>query len=58
MDFIERWLGISPDGGNGTLELLLVTAFVAGIIILAGRRKVIAFARHHIAQDRNFRNGD
>lgn len=26
MDFIERIFGISPDGGNGSLELLLVLA--------------------------------
>lgn len=24
MDWLERWLGMSPDGGNGSLELLLV----------------------------------
>ena len=24
MDFVERLFGISPDGGDGTLELLLI----------------------------------
>jgi len=24
MDFIERWFGISPDGGDGLLEILLI----------------------------------
>ena len=24
MDFIERWFGVSPDGGDGTLELLYI----------------------------------
>jgi hypothetical protein len=24
VDFIERWLGVSPDGGDGTLELLYI----------------------------------
>jgi hypothetical protein len=24
MDWIERWLGISPDNGDGSLEVLLV----------------------------------
>ena len=32
MDFIERWLNISPDGGNGTLEFLIVTAIILAII--------------------------
>lgn len=30
MDFIERWFKVSPDGGNGTLEMtLLIVALVA-----------------------------
>jgi hypothetical protein len=29
MDFVERWLGFSPDGGNGTFEMLLVVAVAA-----------------------------
>jgi hypothetical protein len=24
MNWIEQWLGIAPDGGNGTLELLML----------------------------------
>ena len=32
MDFIERLLHISPDGGNGTAEFLIVTAIVVIII--------------------------
>ena len=32
MDFIERWLHISPDGGNGASELLIVATVVATII--------------------------
>jgi len=35
MDFIEQWLGISPDGGSGSLEiaLLLLLAFVLCAIV-------------------------
>ena len=33
MDFIERWFGISPDGGNGTFELSLV--FVTALVVVA-----------------------
>jgi MYXO-CTERM domain-containing protein len=32
MDFIERWFGVSPDGGDGTLELLYLGV---GLLILA-----------------------
>jgi hypothetical protein len=28
MDFIERMLGISPDGGDGTTELMIIAVFV------------------------------
>lgn len=28
MDFIERMFGISPDGGDGSTELMLLTVFV------------------------------
>jgi hypothetical protein len=37
MDFIEQWLGISPDGGNGTLEVACVAAALVGILALVGR---------------------
>ncbi len=28
MDFIERMFGISPDGGDGSTELMLLTVFI------------------------------
>ena len=28
MDFIERMFGISPDGGDGSTELMLLTVLV------------------------------
>jgi len=31
MDWIEQWLGISPDNGDGSLELLLVLVCVSAI---------------------------
>jgi hypothetical protein len=34
MDFIERMFGVSPDGDNGSLELLLVLSIAAAIAIL------------------------
>ena len=39
MDFIERLFGFAPDGGNGMFELLLFAIPIAGILILAARRR-------------------
>jgi hypothetical protein len=35
MDFIEEWFGISPDGGNGTLEALWVAAVLLAVAVVA-----------------------
>jgi hypothetical protein len=41
MDFIERLFGISPDGGSGVTEMLLMLApLVAGVGAVLGRRFV------------------
>jgi hypothetical protein len=40
MDFIERWLHISPDGGSGASELFIVIAVGAifiGIVMVGFR---------------------
>jgi hypothetical protein len=34
MDFIERWFGFSPDGGNGSTELIYIFAAGAAIILI------------------------
>ena len=37
MDFAERWFGISPDGGNGAFEALLILGaaiVVVGVVCL------------------------
>ena len=40
MDFIEKLFGISPDGGDGTLEALWVAALViAGAAVIWHRRR-------------------
>ena len=39
MDFIERILGISPDGGSGSLEMLWIAAVVAAIGTVIWRRR-------------------
>jgi hypothetical protein len=40
MDFIERWFGLSPDGGDGALEALYLVAFVAVIAAIVFRRQL------------------
>lgn len=42
MDFIEQWLGIAPDGGDGSLEVLWMAAIVVAAIAFAFRRRIIA----------------
>jgi hypothetical protein len=34
MDFLERFLRVAPDGGNGALELLLFLIPIAGILLI------------------------
>jgi hypothetical protein len=43
MDFIERWFGISPDGGDGSLEALylVVPLIVAAVIVFRVFRRRI-----------------
>ena len=39
MDFIERIFGVSPDGGDGTFELLLLLIpFLVAAILIYRRR--------------------
>jgi hypothetical protein len=39
MDWIERWFNVSPDNGDGTLELLVfVVLFLAAIALVASTR--------------------
>jgi len=33
VDFIERYFGISPDGGDGLLEILLIVLLVMIIVV-------------------------
>lgn len=50
MNFIERWFGISPDGGNGLLEAVLVMAIVAVIAVAIQRRQVVVRAAELIRE--------
>jgi len=37
MDFIEKWFGISPDGGDGSTELVIIGVFVLIAVIVTWR---------------------
>ena len=43
MDFFERWFGISPDGGDGSLEALWIAVIVAAVVAFVFRRRIIAW---------------
>ena len=49
MDFIERWLGISPDGGDGSTEALYILAVIA-ILALVFHKRIVQFARGFFAR--------
>ena len=38
MDFIERWFHISPDGGSGLSEVLILAVIVAITLIVVSVR--------------------
>ena len=37
MDFIERWFGVSPDGGDGSTELMYLTVLVVVLVAVLYR---------------------
>lgn len=45
MDFIERWFGISPDGGSGLTEVSYIFLLALVIVLLFGRRVLRRFWR-------------
>jgi hypothetical protein len=47
MDFIERWFGISPDGGDGSLEALYLFAALAVAAVIVFRARIRELIRRH-----------
>jgi hypothetical protein len=41
MDFIERWFGFSPDGGDGSTELLYMVVIAFVLAVVFGRRHIV-----------------
>lgn len=40
MDFIEQWFGVSPDGGDGSLEVLWIAAFAVAVVVVVFRKRI------------------
>lgn len=45
MDFLERFLHISPDGGSGTTEIVCVTVVLTLIATVLFRKRLVSVAR-------------
>ena len=43
MDFIEQWFGVSPDGGNGSLELRWMAAIAIVVAAVVFRRRIMGW---------------
>ncbi len=43
MDFIESWFGVSPDGGDGSLEIMWLAAIVVVVAAITFRRRIGAW---------------
>ena len=39
MDFIERWFGLSPDGGSGATEASILLALCVLVVALVWRQQ-------------------
>jgi hypothetical protein len=48
MDFVERWLGVSPDGGSGSFEAGAILAVLIVICVLVFRGRIQAAWCKHI----------
>jgi hypothetical protein len=53
MDFIEHWFGVSPDQGDGSLEVLWVAAIVVAGLALGLRRRLMAWLSSHAGNRRS-----
>jgi hypothetical protein len=45
MDWIERWFGVSPDGGDGSTEALYIVALLAVMVLAFGRQSLTSYWR-------------
>ena len=52
MDFIEQWFGVSPDGGDGSLEVLWIVGIVVALVVVVGRRRIAGWLSSRRAGER------
>ena len=52
MDFIEQWFGVSPDGGDGSLEVFWIAGIVIVVAALVFRRRIIGWLSSRKEQQR------
>jgi hypothetical protein len=61
MDFIERLLHISPDGGNGSSEFLIIASIILAVVIVAmtvRRHDLLRTIMRYLEQLGNRESGD
>ena len=59
MDFIERWLHISPDGGSGLSEALILAVLIAiGLIFVSLRNYFPKNFKEYLQQRRKRESSD
>jgi hypothetical protein len=60
MDFIERWFGLSPDGGSGETEIVIVVTIVLAVVAagLALRRYLLPLFTAYIEKRGKRKDGD
>jgi hypothetical protein len=53
MTFIESWLGVSPDGGDGSLEALYLAVAAAAAVVWLARRRLARWPSARRARERS-----
>jgi hypothetical protein len=52
MDFIEQWFGVSPDGGDGSLEVLWIVGIAVAVAAVVFRRRIAGWLSSRKARER------
>ena len=52
MDFIEQWFGVSPDGGDGSLEVLWIVGIAMALVVVVFRRRIAGWLSSRKAGER------
>ena len=52
MDFIEQWFGVSPDHGDGSLEVFWIVAIVVVVAAIFFRRRLLDWLSSRSSKER------